>query len=829
MCIRDSGSPNDTGGDVPIQYGIPQLPGTAANPRIDAQLQQVGSTWGIAHQHEPLRVYLSSFVRRHVGLGPRGEDGVYVLDYSNSALASVVGGFDLQGVAPINGGPVIDVGTVTRTGSNDYVLGGSGVANVDLDAFDKMGKTSFGDMDIGEDGHTLWLVNLNQRGLIKIDMRNYVPSMANPSFLPSSVISQYLLSPALGEPTCVGGVFRPWGLKFKDLRGYLGGVCDGAVSQQITDVVAHVLSFDPQNPALGFTPVISVAMNYTRENNLNGLGFLADRWYPWASTWAQTGFPLPSNLATGPDSGAYGQPILSDIEFTENGSIVLGFSDRFGHQTGYDQYVPVPSADTLYGGFTSVSSGDLLHVCRTAAGYVIEGRPGCATGELAGGARRVDDGPGGNGEFYHQDVYVNGGATGNTSPTHDEVTLGGLVWLPGSGQVVSTVFDPVDYPVSTSPSNRGLNTVGVHWYNNRSGTKDDGYLVASTGSRSGMGKATSVGDMELLCDPPPTTVGNRVWVDSNLNGIQDPDELGLSNVTVQLVNSTGTVISTTTTNAAGEYYFTGLAHTTPYTIQIPVAQNALAAYTMTLPNATGITNNDWISDVLDSDGQLIGAMMAVSFVIDDAGDNNYGFDFGVRLLVPNVAMAKYTNGVYAPTGTGPQLLVGNTVTWTYVVTNTGEVTLTNFTLVDTPQGAVNASNCAPSPLPNFAPNAVTTCQITGTVTQGQYTNTATITGTNVFSSAQQVTSTSQSHYFGFLPQLAIVKLTNGVDADNAPGPLVAAGGAVTWTYLVTNTGNITLANVAVMDDQVGAISCPANTLNPSTSMTCSATGVAVAG
>lgn len=469
------GSPNDTGGDVPIQYGIPALPGTAANPRVDAQLQQIGSTWGIAHQHMPLRVFLSSFVRRHVGLGPRGEDGVYVIDYSNSAAASVVGGFDVQGVAPRNGGALIDVGTVTRTGSNDYVLGATSMSNVDLDAFDKMGKVSFGDTDIGEDGKTLWMVNLNQRGLIQVDLSNYTPTMANPSFLPTNVISQYLLSPALGEPTCVGGVFRPWALKFKDQRGYLGGVCSGEVSQQITDVVAYVLSFDPQNAGLGFSTVLSVSMNYTRENNMNGLGFLPERWHAWVSTWAQTGLTFPITPTNGPDSGAYGQPILSDIEFTENGSIVLGFSDRFGHQTGYDQYIPMPSADTLYGGFTSVSSGDILQVCRTASGYVMEGGVGCATGEVAGGSRRVDDGPSGSGEFYYQDTYITNGANGNTAPTHDEVTLGGLLWLPGSGQVASTVFDPVDYPVSTSPSNRGLNTVGVHWYNNRTGSKDDGY------------------------------------------------------------------------------------------------------------------------------------------------------------------------------------------------------------------------------------------------------------------------------------------------------------------------------------------------------------------
>jgi protocatechuate 3,4-dioxygenase beta subunit len=52
-------------------------------------------------------------------------------------------------------------------------------------------------------------------------------------------------------------------------------------------------------------------------------------------------------------------------------------------------------------------------------------------------------------------------------------------------------------------------------------------------------------------------VGNFVWQDNNGNGIQDPGELGVPNVTVNLL-SNGVVVGTTTTNNFGEYSFTGL-------------------------------------------------------------------------------------------------------------------------------------------------------------------------------------------------------------------------------------------------------------------------------
>ncbi|MAE63295.1 MAG: hypothetical protein CMJ18_03410, partial [Phycisphaeraceae bacterium] len=53
------------------------------------------------------------------------------------------------------------------------------------------------------------------------------------------------------------------------------------------------------------------------------------------------------------------------------------------------------------------------------------------------------------------------------------------------------------------------------------------------------------------------------------------------------------------------------------------------------------------------------------------------------------------------------------------------------------------------------------------------------------------------------PGIDIEKLTNGVDADTeADAPLIAPGDLVTWTYKVTNTGNVAfgIADVVVTDD-----------------------------
>jgi hypothetical protein len=79
------------------------------------------------------------------------------------------------------------------------------------------------------------------------------------------------------------------------------------------------------------------------------------------------------------------------------------------------------------------------------------------------------------------------------------------------------------------------------------------------------------------------------------------------------------------------------------------------------------------------------------------------------------------------------------------------------------------------------------------------------------------------------PAVAIEKSTNGEDADDAPGPTIPVGAAVTWQYFVTNTGTLNLTGVQVTDDKNVAVSCPSTSLMPGQSMTCSESGTATQG
>ncbi|MEZ4732233.1 MAG: SdrD B-like domain-containing protein [Caldilineaceae bacterium] len=106
-------------------------------------------------------------------------------------------------------------------------------------------------------------------------------------------------------------------------------------------------------------------------------------------------------------------------------------------------------------------------------------------------------------------------------------------------------------------------------------------------------------------------------------------------------------------------------------------------------------------------------------------------------------------------------------------------------------------------------------------------NTAVVSGTTPGGSV--LNFTNPSHYFGVNPDIQLIKYTNGEDADTIPGPSIAEGEMVTWSYVITNTGNVALTDITLSDDVEGEITCPATDLAVGAGMTCLWTGTAISG
>jgi hypothetical protein len=117
--------------------------------------------------------------------------------------------------------------------------------------------------------------------------------------------------------------------------------------------------------------------------------------------------------------------------------------------------------------------------------------------------------------------------------------------------------------------------------------------------------------------PPPqkASLGDRVWIDTNKNGVQDAGELGFGGVTVNLQNCSGVVLATTTTGPLGEYHFTEL-NAGSYRVQFVLP----SGYAFSPADQGGNDAND--SDANTSSGLSPCVTLA-------AGEQNYTVDAGI--------------------------------------------------------------------------------------------------------------------------------------------------------------------------------------------------------
>jgi uncharacterized repeat protein (TIGR01451 family) len=101
---------------------------------------------------------------------------------------------------------------------------------------------------------------------------------------------------------------------------------------------------------------------------------------------------------------------------------------------------------------------------------------------------------------------------------------------------------------------------------------------------------------------------------------------------------------------------------------------------------------------------------------------------------------------------------------------------------------------------------------------GKVTNTATATGKPPIGAAVTSDPSSATVTIPASPALSIQK-------SASPGSFDQIGATIHYYFLVTNTGNVTLTRIAVIDllRGVSFVACPSATLNPGQDMTCAAT------
>ena len=173
-------------------------------------------------------------------------------------------------------------------------------------------------------------------------------------------------------------------------------------------------------------------------------------------------------------------------------------------------------------------------------------------------------------------------------------------------------------------------------------------------------------------------------------------------------------------------------------------------------------------------------------------------DADVALLTPGITVVKTAGD--APDGeTFVTESFANNVAYHYSITNSGELTLSNVTVVDDNGTPANtADDFVVCTIPTLGVGATVACQVTLTIVHDT-TNVVVATGHTAQKPADDVSASDDAVVDVVGAAIQIVK-TAGDAADGAEYVTEPGTNNVTYHYLVTNTGDVDLLDVHVIDD-----------------------------
>jgi len=157
--------------------------------------------------------------------------------------------------------------------------------------------------------------------------------------------------------------------------------------------------------------------------------------------------------------------------------------------------------------------------------------------------------------------------------------------------------------------------------------------------------------------------------------------------------------------------------------------------------------------------------------------------------------------------------VGDNITYTYTVSNSSNVTVDNISLVDDKIGTIDLGGQTSLSIGENI-TATATYTVAETDLPGPLVNTATISGTDP--DGNPITdNVTASVELAYAPSIQVTKTANPTSAS--------PGENITYTYTITNNGNITIDNLSLQDNKLGAISLSDITLAPGENITATAT------
>ncbi|MGI9185941.1 MAG: SdrD B-like domain-containing protein [Gaiellales bacterium] len=682
----------------PAAKGIVTLPAafsvvqkfTAAGASIDAQssdlekgidlvapMTKIGATFGLGVDRFG-NAYAGTYIKRHSPYGPAGATNtIYRINLTTGAGEPFVQLGDDVRPAHSRGVPAGRYPPYSQDGNRV-------VSDPSLQTYDptstsfssvyfKVGRAGIGDVDVLPDGSAL----------VAVEMTETAPKLWRVPLVGSgagvtagSPTATPIAAPAAFNGVSCAGTWHPMGIGVRGDQVLVGGVCGGNETRFVnpatgrTEAAAFVLEARPSGTGFGFETIAEFALDYPKGGSV-GAGSLKPATADESGLWNNWYDGATPNKQSGRS-----KPMVANIEIMDNGDLTLGFRDRFFDQvkpcgTVWFDWVPDPQYPNSIGeqDCSNGAAAELLRLCKTATGYEREQNGACngVTGANLPGllASAANSGPStnrSNSPLYYGIPFgpYDGGAT------HGYTGQGGIGALSGSPVVWSTVYDPVTI------YQQGLRAVGP--CADRTGVGGFGPVGAMSGAFMGCAllrpssdsdpaysfyKGNGLGDLEIVCDAAPVQIGNRVWIDVNKDGIQEPNEPPVQGVTAHLYTDGGTLVGTALTDANGQYYFssTSSAAAAGDGTNTGGGLTAGAAFSVKFDNAAdyakggplygyGITtaNVTKSGDAVNSKVTMVGGKPTIKVPARAIGENNHTYDAGFILKSAGdlVAIGDYT-------------------------------------------------------------------------------------------------------------------------------------------------------------------------------------------
>lgn len=329
------------------------------------------------------------------------------------------------------------------------------------------------------------------------------------------------------------------------------------------------------------------------------------------------------------------------------------------------------------------------------------------------------------------------------------------------------------------------------------------------------------------------TVQPAIDVNGNLTYTPAPGQYGKATVTVQVHDNGGVANGGADTSPAQTFVINikpvGVTDTDLTPFNTPVTTNVTAndgtsgtgttVVTGTQPAHGTITVNPDRSITYTPNPGYVGQDTYTYILKTPDGVESDPVTVNINVYNPKISLAK--EGTYIDFNANGRVDAGDRINYTFAVTNTGTIPVTNITIADP------AATIAGGPIASLASGATDNLTFTGfhTLTQAEIDNSgvfnlATATGKDPKNNNVSTTSIDPTPLDPADPNYPVTPPTplcpsctitpivqtgsitlakEGVYSDfNADGK-VSVGDRINYTFVVTNTGNVTLTNIAVTD------------------------------